>query len=404
MSLVPPLPPTTPTLANSVSPTLGCATGYTVALMPRGGAQAGPALGVFDGIVSVSWGRTMDDASQCTVVIAVPQTGSDCCRTVALAEKWATELAVFRHTGATIEKVWEGPVIQREESLQSGQVTIIAYDVLEWLKVRVNHTDWVFPDGLDASVLTAYMIADGFLPDDPNVVEHMVVVAADSGPVTDNTPAETVNVWSHMSQLIQSQVDVTTVGRRIIVMGEGGAPWTKQITLLPDDIAGDVIIGDDGTDFCNRVIVQGSGVSRTAKRTLNGQILQDDPTLPIAAGDADDNYHGLVEHLVKMNQVLTRAQAWSSAAGLVAFSQMSGYVRATDGAQLQPTARVQMSDLVCGTQVNLATSPFFCTPVPSEAPLALQTLTVKYTPDGEIVGISVAPVNRSASTLLQSGD
>jgi len=390
-------------LAQSVSQQLGCATEYTVALMPRGGAQAGPALGILDGIVSLEWDRTLDAPASCKLVIGLPQAGTHCCQTVRQVEKWATELAVFRHTGAAIERVWEGPVINYEESLQTGQFTVLAYDVLEWLKVRVNHTDWVFPNGLDSAQMVAYMIADGFLPDDPHVVEHMVV-AATGTMITDNTPAETVNVWQHLGQLLQSQVDVTTVGRRIIVMGEGGAPWTKRISLGADDLAGDVVLGDDGTNYCNRMIVQGSAVSRTAKRTLHGQVVQDDPTLPVAAGDQDDTYHGLVEHLVKMSQVATRAQAWSSAVNLMAYSELTGYVRGTDNAGLLPTAPVKISDLVCGTFVDLTPSPFFCSALPPQAVVSLQSVAVTYAPgNGEIVGISVGAVNKAASLLLQSG-
>jgi hypothetical protein len=393
-----------PTLAASATRQLGCATDYTVALMPRGGAQAGPALGVLTGINSVEWDRTIDDSSTCTVVIAMPQTDAQCCRTVAQVEKFATELAVFRHTAAGVDKVWEGPVIQKEESLETGQFTVTAYDVAEWLKVRVNHTDWVFPQGLDPAQLAAYYVADAFLPDDPHVTEHMVVASAGGTPVTDNTPAETVNVWQHMSQLLQSAVDITTVGRRLIICGQGGEPWTRQINLGPDDIAGDVLIGDDGTNYCNRVIAIGSSVSRTAKRTLNGQIVQDDPTLPILAGDADDTYHGLVEHVVKMNQVTTRAEAWASAAALVAFAAESGYVKATDGAALQPTAMCGINELVCGTRINLVPSPYFCSPLPQQATLALAHLAVTFTPDtGERVGISVGIANQNASLLLQSG-
>jgi len=393
-----------PTLAASRSPLLGCATDYTVALMPRGGTQAGPALGVLSGITSLSWGRTIDNPSQCKLAIALPQSGDSCCQTVRQVEKWATELAVFRHTGSSIERVWEGPVIQREESVETGQFTVVAFDVLEWFKARVNHTDLVFPQGLDASTLVAYCFADGLLPDDPYITEHMVVSPAGGSPVTDNTPAESVNVWQHVGQILQSQVDVTTVGRRIVVMGEGASPWSKVLTLGPDDFAGDVVLGDDGTDFANRMIVQGSAVSRTAKRTRTGQIVQDDPTLPVAAGDADDTYHGLVEHLVKMNQVTTRAQAWGAASSLLAYSQESSYVRASDGAQLQPTAPVKIRDLVCGTGVAVVPSRYFCSQLDPSASYALQSVSVNYTPEnGETVGISVGPVNQAAASQLQQG-
>jgi len=373
--------------------TLGCASAYTAVIRARGGRRT---IGVIDNVTGIEWDRRIDEPSQATVTVATSGLGSACCGMLSKVRAWGHELALFRHAGPRPELVWEGVLMNPEESWRAGQVKLTAYDMAEWLKVRVNHTPWRFPaPGIDACKLVGYMICDAFAPDDPGVTKHMVVTpyrAGTSALLTRDDDAETVVAWKAISEICKTLVDITTVGRRIVVMPQGQPPWNLKIILRPDDFVGDVTIGQDGSEFFNRCLVIGKGVRRTVKRQAHGQTRADDLWRPQGSTEDDDTFHGLVERLLSLQDVTSDTEAYASARGALNAATMPAYVRVTDNGQLSPSAPVAMADLVPGTPVDLALPPEFCLNLPWRGLLQLSRVDVKWTPDGEAVGASIGAV------------
>lgn len=384
---------------NVTGAQLGCASSYSVVVRARGGH---PVVAILENVTSLEWDRRLDDVSQCTVVVATQGLGDACCQALSSIRSWAHEIAIYRNAPMS-HLVWEGVLMNPEESLAAGTVKLVAYDMLEWLKVRVNHTAWAFPGGMEACTLVAYMIGDAFLPDDPNVVKHMVVSPSSGVTIVRADPPETTMVWKAVQDICKTTVDITTVGRRIIVMGEATPPWGTVINLGPDDFIGDVLLGQDGAEFYNRIVVVGKGVTRTAKRTPSGAIKPDDLWLPAGPAADNDTFHGLVENLIQLQDATTSGEAYGAASSVLQTTTMPAYCRVQDGGILSPNARVTVQQLVCGTTVNPVLSSDFCLQLPPGSSLQISKVDVKWGPDGEQIGISIAAVNPSAATAIAQG-
>lgn len=118
-------------------------------------------------LLEVEWTRTLDEVSTAYVVI---QPGGDCCDRLDQVRSWRHKLIIWRD-GAP---VWEGPIVRAV--WQRGAVRVDAVDILGWLDRRVPHQSITFSDS-DLADIAAWLIDDGFAPDDPG---HTVDIIAPS--------------------------------------------------------------------------------------------------------------------------------------------------------------------------------------------------------------------------------
>jgi lysophospholipase L1-like esterase len=245
--------PTEPTtvLVDQVIGQLGaCAVdAYRVDLMARGGRVR---VGALTDLVSVQYGRRLDAVSDATVVVA--KLGDDCCRELNEADPYATELRIWRNG----DVVWEGPVIRAVET--ASTVTIDARDVMHWTEVRTAREtidDSVDP-GRDATAIARDLLVAAFRYDDPDVIEHAWIVPGASKVTRKTDAAQRPYVYAELSDLANTVIDWTVVGRRIVICPTDAALGSAG-RINDIDIIGDWSIVKSGQAYTSRQIVTGEG-------------------------------------------------------------------------------------------------------------------------------------------------
>lgn len=262
---------TTPNL----TPILGCASTYTVQVWYWD--RALHKLRYYtdlSGITEIAWERTLDDYSEARVTFT-PTKGSDCCgklKPIFNAQgtmiepglwPWAHEIAIHRDG----ELVWQGPVFSIDETVMPNQQTdhieITARDVIAWLDRRTIHNDIFMNDKYyDLSDIAAAIVRDAFAPDDPGVLEHLIV--RPSG----RKGQHTVRHWEaragdEIRTVAQGGLDFTAIGRSIIIGSPSQDPTVTTRTLRERDFLAGIEIRIVGAEAATAGIAVGGPPTTT---------------------------------------------------------------------------------------------------------------------------------------------
>jgi hypothetical protein len=331
----------------------GCGV-HSALIVDRDGAVVSHA----DVLVSVEWSRVLDDVSTAHVII---NPDGDCCAQLGRVRTWRHKLVIARD-GVT---VWEGPIIQAEWSL--GKVELWASDILVWLDRRVPHESVTFA-GADLADIGAWLIEDGFAPDDPgHEVRILGPTGVEGGRAYTRDDGQT---GDHLRDLADTGLDYTAVGNTIVLMPED---WSASVGTLTDaDLPEGLIVAEDGSQLATRVIVHGDQASG-----VKG-----------VSGGAD-GYYGLLEVSVEQTSVKTDASALAAARSRRAANYPVPVFLSSDEVTLSPEAAVDVATLVPGWCVDVATQ-VTCRPLTQR--LKIAGLKVEEDGDGESVKVQLAPV------------
>lgn len=275
-------------------------------------------------LLEVEWTRTLDEVSTAYVVI---QPGGDCCERLDQVRSWRHKLIIWRD-GAP---VWEGPIVRAV--WQRGAVRVDAVDILGWLDRRVPHQSITFSDS-DLADIAAWLIQDGFAPDDPG---HTVDIIAPSRIRGDREyEADVGQTGDHLRDLAATGIDYTAVGSRILILPED---HTGRIGALSDD------------DFPDGLTVAEDGVALGTRWIVHGR---DD-----VKGEAGGRhpYYGLLERVAEETSVLDDASAAAAARSkLRTTSPAPVFIDSSQETTLSPQAPVDVARLVPGWCLDVTTT------------------------------------------------
>lgn len=335
---------------------IGCGT-HQARIIDRGGAVVAEA----DVLLDVEWTRVLDDVSTAQATI---QPSGDCCERLSQVRSWRHKLAIWRD-GAT---VWEGPIVQLRWTRSNFQVS--AVDILGWLDRRVPHQSIAF-SGSDLADIAAWLIGDGFAPDDHG---HSVQIVAPSRIRGDREyEADVGQTGDHLRDLAATGLDYTAIGSRIVLLPED---HTGRIGALSDDDFPDgLVVAEDGVALATRWIVHG----------------RDD-----VKGEAGGRhaYYGLLERVVEETSVLDDVSAAAAARSrLRATSPAPVFIDSSQETTLSPDAPVEVASLVPGWCLDVTTTSTCRTIAQS---LKIVGVRVRENSAGESVSVQLAPAGAEA--------
>jgi hypothetical protein len=312
-----------------------------------------------DVLVQVEWSRVLDDVSTARVLI---NPDGDCCAALGRVRTWRHKLAIARDG----VPAWEGPIIQAEWRL--GQVELWASDVLVWLDRRVPHDSIVF-DGSDLTDIAAWLIQDGFAPDDPG---HSVQVLGRAGVEGGRQYQQDIGqTGDHLRDLADTGLDYTAVGSAIILMPE---TWEASVgTLTDSDFPDGLVVAEDGSALATRVVVHGDA---------------DSGVKGVAGGS--DSYYGLLERSIEETSITTSSSAAAAARSRRGAAYPVPVFLATEEVTISPEAAVEVARLVPGWSVDVATA-VTCRPLKQR--LKIVAVKVEEDGDGESVQVTLAPMS-----------
>lgn len=321
--------------------TAGCGT-HTALITDRGGA----ALSDVRVLTEVEWTRTLDDVSTARVV-ASPD--GDCCERLGQIRAWRHYLSIWRND----KPVWSGPILNAE--WKAGRVEVWAGDILALLDRRVPHADIEFGDN-DLADIAAWLIADGFAPDDPgHSVETIGRTKVRGGRSYRRGIGQT---GDHLRDLAETGLDYTAVGSRILLLPETHAVTVGRLTDA--DLPEGLVVAEDGTALATRWVVAG----------------QEDGDVMGEAGGADP-YYGLLERYVEQTTITTNAAAEQAARARLRASLPVPVFIDTESVTISPDAAVEVPLLVPGWCLDIATQET-CRPIAQR----LKITGLKVTEDG----------------------
>ncbi|MFD8820868.1 hypothetical protein ACFV1C_00615 [Streptomyces sp. NPDC059605] len=315
----------------------------------------GAAVAGTDILLEVEWSRVLDDISEARVVIA---SGDDCCAALSRIRTWRHKLAIYRGT----DPVWEGPIISVEWTPDG--VEISAVDILGWLDRRTPHTTQEFVDQ-DLADIAAWLVDDGFAPDDPG---HTTTIVAPSRIRGRRAYQEDVGqTGDHLRDLAATGIDFTALGSRILILPEDHA--ARLASLSDADFADDLVVVEDGLALATRWVVHG-------KDGVKG-----------VAGGAHP-YYGLIERVVEETSILDDASAEAAARSRLAASCPAPVFLDSQEATLSPDAGLDVTVLVPGWCVDVTTTQT-CRTIAQA--LKISTVKVKEDGDSETISLQLTP-------------
>ncbi|MEV5929912.1 hypothetical protein ACPCSG_27015 [Streptomyces cellulosae] len=342
----------------------GCGT-HTARIVSRNGATVTTA----EVLTEVEWSRLLDATSSARVVI---QPDGDCCNRLARITSWAHRLVIFRDS----QYVWDGPITNVSWSL--GEVEVAAEDVSVWLDDRVPHQNRAFTN-VDLTEIAAWLIADGYAPDDPG---HTVQIVGKAG-VTGSREYFTGigQTGDHLRQLAEAGLDYTVIGSRILLLPETHLVSVGRLsdTDLPEGLE----VAEDGKSLVTRWIVAGS----------------EDSGVVGSAGGVDPVY-GLHERYVEMTEITDATSAQQAAQARRRVSSAVPVFIDTREVTISPLANLDVPKLVPGWALDV-TSAGTCRKV--SARLKIVGLRVQETagsdnsPGSESVQVQVAATAAEAA-------
>lgn len=298
---------------------VGCST-HTARILDRGGATVTEAYV----LTEVEWTRVLDEVSTATITV---MPGGDCCERLADVRSWRHRLAIWRDG----QPVWEGPILDVDWTATGG-VEIRARDILAWLDRRVPHQDQTFTR-TDLTDIAAWLIADGYAPDDPG---HQVEVVGPTRVAGDRAyELDVGQTGDHLRDLARTGLDYTAVGSTIVLLPENHLATVGSLTDA--DFPEGLVVAEDGASLGTRWIVHGS-----------------DGVKGVAGGVHD--YYGLLERSVQETSVLDSDSARAAARSRLAGSLPVPVFIDSQQVTLSPDAPVDVPLLVPGWCVDVATT------------------------------------------------
>ena len=337
----------------------GCVTKHQAQIIDRNGSV----VSNLDVLTEVVWTRLLDDTSKAEVTV-IPD--ADCCAALGDVRSWRHKLVISRLG----EVVWEGPVIQVE--WRQGQVDIFALDMSAWLARRVPHDSITF-DNEDLAQIAAYLIEDGFAPDDPG---HVTTTMAPAGVSGGREYIQNIGqTWDHIQDLADTGLDITVIGNQFILMPE---TWDATVGSLTDsDLPSGMVVAEDGSQLATRVIVYGD----------------DDGTIQGESGGTDA-YYGLLERSIEETSVKTSLSAQEAARSRRAATYPVPVFLDSETVTLSPEANVSVPHLVPGWCLNIS-SLSTCRPLTQI--LKISGVKVSDNGNGESVQVTLAPLSSEVS-------
>ena len=334
---------------------LGCAAEYFAVVADRDGAV----LSNLVTVTQIEFSRVLNDSSTARVVV-VPDL--DCCEQLGDVRAWRKWLHIYRNS----VYVWGGPILTADWSL--GQVEINAADIIAVLNRRTPHASRLFED-TDLTEIAEWLIADGFLPDDPG---HTVAVMADSGVRGVREYTQDIGqTGDHLKDLADSGLDFTAVGSSILLLPDG---WDASVGRLTDaDLPDGLNVAEDGTALATRWVVYGSDGSG-AKGVAGGI----------------HPYYGLIERSVQDSSIKDSDSAAAAARSRLNASLPVPVYIDTQEVTLSSDAGIDVARIVPGWCVDLSTTTT-CRDVSQR--MKVTGLRVTADGNGEAVKVQLGPVS-----------
>ncbi|MEZ7005818.1 hypothetical protein [Streptomyces sp. AD55] len=292
-----------------------------MAIIDRDGATVAAA----QTLTEVEWTRSLDAVSTGRAVI---RPDGDCCARIGQVRSWRHRLVIYRDS----RYVWDGPITEIDWSQES--VEIHARDVLAWLDNRVPHSSMRFEDS-DLMQIGAWLIADGYAPDDPG---HVVEVLGKAGVRGAREYFKNVGqTGDHLRELAEAGIDFTAIGQKILLLPE---TYLHSVGRLSDvDLPDGLVVSENGSGLVTRWIVAGD---------------EESGALGIAGGRHD--YYGLHERYVEAPEIPDSASALESArARLRASSEVPVFVD-TQEVTVSPDAAIDVPSLVPGHALDVTSA------------------------------------------------
>lgn len=358
------------------SPLLGCGNNVPFLYDRRGEVRIAP-LGPFE---SIRWSRNLDDVSDASVLLR-PGDNTECCNILRTLEPWQMSVVIFRDD----KRVWEGPI--RDITYRSGTCLLDCVDVLGWTDRRIHRGRVQVEPGNSMTEMHAAIQA-AFELDDPNVLPYRFNI----GNFSNETVKQDIKPFTQyygaaIRELARHGVNVTVVGRRIIVWGEQEELGRTAVLRTAEHILGDPEIVVSGSDLATRVI----GVNDEGQYA---EVSALDPGV-----DGPNSYYGWVERIVDVPQD-TDLQTVSDLAAAEVLTRFPAPIqlRMPNESALSPTAPVTIDELVCGTVVPVLVSEKLCREV--QGLFNLQEVAVVETAEAaETVSILLTPVTPEGKVL-----
>ena len=381
---------------------LGCAQQYSAVIHWRGGGQV---YALVPELTGLAWGRTLNAVSEANISVAKRSMTPECCQAVGATEPWIHELTLYRDT----ELVWQGPVRRTVEDRES--FVIEAVDVLGWLEKLVNTwvVRYVAASGSDdpgpppangryrrpvteiaQNIIRLNLMDSGLSvpPDWPNIFDFIVRRDTTAAIRFEKDGSSNTSIWTEyvlfiLDELTKRGLQYSTVGRSILLMDPTTTATLPMARMSLDDIAGNVEVIRDGTSTA----VLGFATNQKTDNITGGRT--------VIVGETGTEY-GRLDTLVKL-QTDEDASAGEIDEELeqAAEDALAGRyptpiaISVPDGAQLSPTAPVQIHELVCGWRIDMETRDF-CTQIGQ--PFLLTDVAVQWDQGQEKIAISLTPL------------
>jgi hypothetical protein len=334
----------------------------------------------------ITYGRTLNDISEATVVVSLAGTADEtCCECLGDVEPWCHELHIARDG----VDVWLGPIT--EVVYEFDKVTIRALDLLGWSTVRIAEVDIsnATLGGaplIDMTVFAQAILDVAFAEDDPCILDY--VSSSLTGILGARTfPAYADTAFDQLDAIAQTaSLDYTVVGRTTILTGPA-VPTTPIATLLDDHIIGTVELTKSGLQQANRWFVHYD---------------DDDTDIPPGPGvaSASDQYCcGLIERMKTGTGIPAKESAEQAAQDLLdatPYAAAPRLLEIPDGSQLSPEAPWPFEAMIPGVRIDVGVTRL-C--VDATQSFRLVGVQVRQTKDGEEVTISTGPLNPLSGEL-----
>lgn len=383
---------------------LGCAGRYSAVLHWRGGGQVYTTAGL-ENLASLQWGRTLNAVSEAQITVTKRAMTPECCDAVGATEPWIHELTIYRDDAL----VWQGPVRRTVEDRDT--FTVEGVDVLGWLEKLVNtwFVRYVAASGSDGpgpppangryrrpvteiaqNIIRLNLLESSLSdpPDWPHIYDYIVRRDA-TGPIRfEKDGSGNATVWTEyvlfiLDELTKRGLQYSTVGRSILLLDPTTSDTRPVARLSLDDVAGNVEVIRDGVSTATLAFATNQQTNDlTGGRT-------------VVVGDTGTEY-GRLDTLVRVQTDQDAAPAdvdeeltQAAQDALAGRRPTPIAISIPDGAQLSPTAPVQISELVCGWRIDMETRDF-CTQIGQ--PFLLTDVAVQWGQGQEKVGISLTPL------------
>lgn len=324
---------------------LGCATAYHAAIHERGGGRK---MFDLDRLTAGSWQRRLSDVSQGQVTVAKGQAGAACCAGLAVVEPWLHELSLYRDSAL----VWQGPVTRTIED--ADLFAIEARDMAEWVRRwRAMLPGGPGHLGPDDAVRHIQYLIDQHLAQggsaDPGLAAHIQYVYGASTSELDIAPSTLIG---DVLDSLDTAVDYTTVGRRLVVMPQRHTYGGDPVALLSEGhVSGTVEISLEGMEAFTGAVATGSAPEDDPEGTPVWAVRSN------AEGMQRSGHRWTTTDVDSTDPDTVAAYAARAARGCYPVPLV---LRVQDGASLSPAAPLSVEQLVCGVRVDIAVGQGWC--------------------------------------------